>query len=231
MYQKESFQDGKLQYFHPNRTQPFLITFFQAIMAFKRIFKMMKMRIGFIGKSRVKSRRRPSLFRKILKQSAENAEEAKVGKTVFVGVEKDIPNTSAKQSLAPVTPVAAPDPGRPESDRAKAEFVRNHLALRVANFRRLHPIQGGRVEVLAEKLDKMMEWKHDRRADAYEAIKPQLSPLQSYFRNFAHSMLAEEFDEGSSPTAVVEYLRGSSIYFGATIALQVSYFEAVVVVS
>jgi hypothetical protein len=34
------------KYFHPSRTQPFLITFFQAVMAFKKVCKLIKIRIG-----------------------------------------------------------------------------------------------------------------------------------------------------------------------------------------
>lgn len=211
-------------YFHPNRTQPFLITFFQAVCAFKRVCKLMKIRLGF-RRPQDAVRKRTSTFRVLIKRSRAIAEEARVGKPVLTPSPLHQASHHSAHSKVHENSLES---------RISGE-VHLSVEMKVTAFRKKH-IPQSRAEILAEKLDKMMAMSERharalRRTSTPKTHAPvpmgplgplgiDMSPRLDYFKNFAHAMLAEEFDD-SAPLAAMEYLTGSAIYFGATIAFQV----------
>lgn len=70
-----------LDYFNPKRTQPFIITLFMAIMAFKRVCKLMRMRMLLV-KKRTHSHQL-SLMQRQLKRSNRDVIEAARGRDVI----------------------------------------------------------------------------------------------------------------------------------------------------
>lgn len=145
----------KLNYFLPNRTQPFLITFFTAVLAFKRIVKLMKIRKGF-RKPQQKKRRRSSLFQNLVRRSAESAEEAKVGKSVLQISHSALPflEASFANANAP-SAVVSPDQTEINTSAHKVNDVLiRSVELKIAeNRKRL--AKPSAVEVLKDKLHRL----------------------------------------------------------------------------
>jgi hypothetical protein len=69
------------KYFHPSRTQPFLITFFQAVMAFKKVCKLIKIRIG--RTKQVSLLKRSTTFQVELKRSQQQITMIKKGQSLI----------------------------------------------------------------------------------------------------------------------------------------------------
>jgi hypothetical protein len=72
---------SSLNYFNPKRTQPFIITLFMAIMAFKKVCKMMKKRLALIHKKG--HSHQMTAFRAQLKKSNECVRDALRGRDVI----------------------------------------------------------------------------------------------------------------------------------------------------
>lgn len=218
---KKETQDkagSDLNYFHPNRTQPFLITFFQAVLAFKRVCRLMKLRMGFRKPPPAAQRRRSSTFQAIIRKSREEMEEARMGKPVLVPSVAKLITQPSSSSLVASPPKSNPEPPGPDSQIAETRL----LDKQVSSFLRKHVVQA-RAEALTERLE-AMSGQQEKKAVSLNDHKQQQGGAE-YFKHFAHSMLAEDFDESSTPAVVMDYLSGSAIYFGATIALQVSHLS------
>ncbi|RYG67091.1 hypothetical protein EON64_08240 [archaeon] len=243
----------KLNYFLPNRTQPFLITFFMAVLAFKRIVKLMKIRKGF-RKPQQKKRRRSSLFQNMVRRSAESAEEARVGKSVLQISHSALPFLEV--SLANTQVQAAPS-SVDQPDSASPVHQANEVLIRLVEQKvaenRKRMAKPSAVEVLKEKLHRLATLEDH---SSSSRRKPSAAHIQGrgthrltskktpgthslihsallhsseqhadlvqndYFRNFAHAMLAEDGEEGTSSSSMVDYIPGTAIYYGASISLQ-----------
>jgi hypothetical protein len=73
--------ERNLKYFLPGRTQPFLITFFQAVLAFKKVCKLMRMRIG--KKRQFNLHKRSTTFQVELGRSKQQIAAARNGQPVI----------------------------------------------------------------------------------------------------------------------------------------------------
>jgi hypothetical protein len=73
--------ERNLKYFLPGRTQPFLITFFQAVLAFKKVCKLMRMRIG--KKRQFNLHKRSTTFQVELGRSKKQIAAARNGQPVI----------------------------------------------------------------------------------------------------------------------------------------------------
>ncbi len=70
-----------LKFFNPKRTQPFIITFFMAVMAFKRYCKLMRKRLLVLKKGT--HSHQLSLFRRQVNRSNNDVYEASRGRDVI----------------------------------------------------------------------------------------------------------------------------------------------------
>ena len=125
---------NNLMYFHPARTQPFIITFFQAVLAFKRICKVMKKRTGFMKSSG--NNRRRSNFRREMKRSQLSIIEASRGKPVlkYETFRKDEEQPGAQTLAARFGDTLVSQMQEKLSPHAKQKAMFQRVSRQVANF-------------------------------------------------------------------------------------------------
>lgn len=97
---------SSLEFFHPARTQPFIITFFQVVMAFKRVCKFMRRRTGIVRIS-ISSRKR-SNFKHEMRRSQQHLTEVTRGSHVIDS--SAVPEYDAERERAadPILSAVAP---------------------------------------------------------------------------------------------------------------------------
>lgn len=212
------------KYFHPARTQPFLITFFQAVVAFKKVCKMMRLRLGKNRQSNY--HKRPGAFRRELVRSAQLIKNAKKGEPVI--------NLHQAWNQINRTTIATAD-----------EFYRKQ-SLRMTNAEKLfrsvnqHLEQSAMKERMAShetleaKLSKLtFPNKKEGVSKRITTIKAQdntITTSNNPFNNFVDanrqtSTTAGMTEEVEGKRAIPidyqgDYIEGTAIYYGSAIAIQ-----------
>ena len=202
-------------FFNPNRTQPFLITFFQAVLAFRRMFKKMKIRLGHRS---AQQGRHESPLHAEMKKSQRVVRLVKKGKTIvdpehFFPDPKDIQvSKNDKDQMVSTLP------------RNKTEELFRNVSKQINNFHL--QLAHNRVAELEGKLDQMAAIENDMKAKRPKSSGGKGGDKKNmlkntYFQSFSTAALVtDENDETKQQIEVGEYLEGTHIYFGATIALQ-----------
>lgn len=244
---KDGFGPKKIDYFHPSRTQPFIITFFQAVIAFKRICKIMKKRL-FRNKHSCVNRRISNLQLQLRRSRDSIALAAKGRPVILSDIEHE--DVFAKKE-------------RPKR-HSKPEVINRNLTnhhvlvqegpifkrnekLIIAVGRQLEEyyttIRQGKSNIVVERLQKNLitnfeieeakrkRVSHHRRAATPLVLKANdvanIFQKNEYFQSLtAQGLTGEEAqnDEMSlKSNQEMDYLSGTSIYFGATISLQVRF--------
>lgn len=231
-------------YFNPARTQPFIITFFMAVLAFRRLWKRMRQARQLRNRQLFPSHSR-SMLQAVMKRSQRNIYTVLKGKSVMnprdvvsASSSTILPSAAQQQIKARASVVYPPRRStKIISKKRQTEELFRNVSRQVASFHmKLHQ---NRAEELEERLDNIIAF--DKKEEIEASIpSPKKSHLQSrskassrsalrntYFQQFAAApLVADELDEHNTHQLDVgEYLEGTSIYYGATIALQVSFTE------
>lgn len=203
-------------FFNPNRTQPFLVTFFQAVLAFRRLFKKMKMRLGHSGHQTANKK---SALHTELRKSQRTVQMVTKGRSV-VDLDDFLPPDDGSRvervEKEPISMVQLPG--------AKLEELFRSVTRQINQFHL--QLSHNRVAELEGKLDQMAaidDGAHKKRSKQNTNKShgdKKSSGKNSYFQSFGSTIVADDHDENKQVAEVGEYLEGTSIYFGATIALQ-----------
>jgi hypothetical protein len=187
-----------------------------------------------------------SMLQAVMKRSQRNIYAVLKGKSVMdqkqiVSVSTSTPlttqTTNNPQNKGRSTIISSPNTRLTKlsmiSNKNKNEELFRNVARQVASFHM--KLNQDRVAELEEKLDNIVSLDKKEEIDA-TIPSPKKQNLQSrsksstrsafrntYFQQFAALLLTEDAeDHNNHHLEVGEYLEGTSIYFGATIALQVS---------
>ena len=226
-----------LNFFNPKRTQPFIITLFMAIMAFKRVCKMMRKRLKVLRKGC--HSHQLSEFRRQLKKSHLDVVEAARGRNVITSTiiqtqSIRLLDSKAISHIPIVTTNELKIPRKVSTHKKVSRYLDDYqVKLRL----------GKGAPATVDRLQKSLVI-----ADAPKFVAPKLQAPQSAFFKRKSSMIMSAMKAAevkpvdfakphSAQTAADQqklheeaethgedelgYEPGTSIYFGATIALQV----------
>jgi hypothetical protein len=236
---------SSLNLFNPNRTQPFIITLFMAIMAFKRVCKLMRKRLQ-VMKKRTHSHQL-SLFRRQLKKSNNDVVEAARGRDVIEPTFIQNQINAERNPQPKVHPSNEPKPVRKISMQKKVRRYLDDYAVKVrlgkgapATVDRLqkslvihdaprshHHHGGGKHGMLHRKSMMIMSAIKSGADPKASNERPNTAPAghaqpqnQHQQHQNPQDQPAEEEGAGGADDEL-GYEPGTHIYFGATIALQV----------
>lgn len=218
------------KYFHPTRTQPFLITFFQAVMAFKNLCKMMRLRVG--KKRQFIAHRHVTPFQVELRKSHQLIKTVKKGVSVIrtdafsnsfklVDANKSSEDFYRKQSL--------------QLSKTERLFrdVNRHIESYVVRERAK---ANKPAETLEERLNKVSEINVKRRNSLTKKQSnaktgdSHVVSTQNLFQFLLNTnptgneppsgVGGDEADKLQPSLEQGEYLEGTAIYYGSAIAIQ-----------
>lgn len=202
-----------MNYFNAKRTQPFIITLFMAIMAFKRVCKMMKKRLAMIHKKGHSHQMTP--FRIQLKKSNISVRDALRGRNVIlpsyvqseIDAEKN-PKTDSTQNVKVIHKI---------STRKKVSAYLDDYQIKLRLGRGApHTVDRLQKSLVIQDVVKSPPPRspvHSKRKTV------MVMPMKITDAKEAPRKPDEESEAGEEELG---YEPGTSIYFGATIALQVS---------
>ncbi len=219
------------KYFHPTRTQPFLITFFQAILAFKKVCKMMRLRIG--KRRQFSNYRHATPFQVELERSHQLISAVKKGQSVIrvepmnnvktIDLNETSDNFYRKQSLQ-----------RTKSERLFRE-VNKQLESYVIR-ERLKANKPG--ESLEDKLNRVYTTSDvsTKRKNSMTKKAQHTKPVDTHLitsQNLFQFLLSTNPTGGDNPISSGveefdskqhleqgEYLEGTAMYYGSSVAVQ-----------
>lgn len=242
-------------FFHPKRTQPFIITFFQAVMAFKKICKIMKRRTNYM-KIAAKSRKESSLKVEVRRSTSQLIAASQGREVLNIWPSERNPNT-----LSPSKSKVNIIEHEGSSFRNKTKNIRRLVSKHLESFQAKQRLGKGSIVVeqlernlnmlqdlsinspLARKLTRKLTVSTKRKSTTVALSGNKTAALIKAVSdsqiNSISVAIQKSFLKGSRPSTPapitviedeanenvdddVEYLSGTSIYFGATVALQVS---------
>lgn len=208
------------KYFHPARTQPFIITLFQSILAFKRVCKRMKLRLGRNKRTRS---RKATLFRTELSRAQKTLENARKGKILI-----STPSHISLPSGIPIPMNLDKSKTIEKISSTPIDYLYRKIDRHLGDYQNRYN-QSRAAPSLDERLDSIIEnncsphRKSPMKGKKANSIKP-LSDQMFSKTNIITGV--EEVEEGKV-IDVGEYLEGSTLYYGSTIALQVYFFQVI----
>lgn len=234
------------RYFKKTRTQPFIITFFMAVLAFKKIAKIMRRKLS--QKRVAATTRRRSTFLSVVKRSRQSISFAMQGKALIHADIKD--EVTTEDSVDDVEHMEEPDEAVAALLAAKSRsvyYLKSHKAEEVSRrvgqtldryYARLRNQQ--RTVPLSDRLDAAVRLKDE---SPNQKRRPATAPAQQNAMNVplatgnalqdwnnmqqaveaakqpdAKAILEKNLAEAAND--IGEYLEGTPIYYGATLALQ-----------
>jgi hypothetical protein len=235
-YNPDESPENKSEYFRlkSELTQPFLITLFQAVIAFKRMAKVLKKRHL---RRNTKFNSRKSLLRGIIKKSAEDQQLMRFnqGKSFIQNIpEPELETvlykaTSDGHFLKLQTPNSSPI-------KLERRFRRDNIIQQAANKVSSHQqtIAGGKYLSAGEKLNSLLD---KQNLDIFNATLEKETSNKDKGNEDVNddiiNLISKNFTLSANKNSdskvalvnkdIAEYMPGTYIYFGATIALQATH--------